>query len=142
MMNIQTLLFLRNLNRAFISLGSHSSKCNIEHRRHLHCEAGDGGDRDRDLPHRGPGERGDGGDVPPPGGCRVSPKEKELSGWSNPELFEPAVHGMSCFSELFLFRIKFREKGEDPFRFRRKKEFLADFLSSVLQNDALKSALD
>ena len=67
---------------------------------------------------------GGGGEIPPPYGDNESPNdvEKLLSGCN-----ELAVHGMSCFSELFLFLIRFNENGEEPFRFRRKK--LLDFFS-------------
>ena len=83
---------------------------------------------------------GGGGEIPPPYGDNESPNdvEKLLSGCN-----ELAVHGMSCFSELFLFLIRFRENGEDPFRFRRKKLELLDFLSllSVMEGIFLLNKL-
>ena len=59
---MQTLLFLKNLKSAFISLGSHSSRCRIEHLRHLHWD-GLGGDLDIDRP---------GGEVPAQNGPKCT----------------------------------------------------------------------
>ena len=105
-----TLLFRKNLNKALISFGSHSSKGNNEHLRHLHGTPGLAGDRGLRFS----------GDGPRPGLSDSHSPDLDL------DVNSPAVHS-ECPGDFKALR-KLSENGDDSSSSGRR--VVTSFLSS------------